>query len=68
MVNLNLKQKAIRYYKRTLRLLNLTKLPNKTQIKEDVKLELNSIKKQKVKLLEMEPILSLDKYQSNKLT
>lgn len=68
LVNLNLKQKAIRYYKRTLRLLNLTKLPNKSQIKEDVKLELNSIKKQKVKLLEMEPILSLDKYQSNKLT
>ena len=68
LVNLNLRQKAIRYYKRTLRLLNLTKLPNKSQIKEDVKFELNSIKKQKVKLLEMEPILSLDKYQSNKLT
>ena len=67
LVNLNLKQKAIMYYRMTLRLLNLTKIPNKSQIKEDVKLELNSIKEQKVKLIEMEPIISLDKYQSNKL-
>ncbi|MCK4478922.1 MAG: hypothetical protein KAV01_00195 [Candidatus Lokiarchaeota archaeon] len=66
-VHLNLREKAIRHYKKTLRLLNLTKLPNKSQIKKDVKLELTSIKKQKDKLLDLEPILSLEKYQSNKL-
>ncbi len=41
LVNLNLRQKSIRYYKKTLRLLNSTKLPNKSQIKEDIKLELS---------------------------
>lgn len=67
-VYLNLIPKAIMYYKKTLRLLNITGLPNKSQIKKDIKLELDSIKKQKQKVPELEPILSLDKYQLNKLT
>lgn len=66
-VNLNLKQKAIRYYKRTLKLLNITKVQNKSQIKNDVKSELKSLKNPKKKLPELEPIISIDKYQTNKL-
>jgi len=68
LANLNLRQKAILYYKRTIRLLNLTKVPNKSLVREDIKLELNSIKKQKTELREIKPLLSLDKYQSNKLS
>ncbi|MFW9770716.1 MAG: hypothetical protein ACFFBY_02900 [Promethearchaeota archaeon] len=67
LVNLNLKQKAIKYYKRTLKLLYLSKLANKSQIKDDIKKELNSIRKLKAKTLLLEPILTLDKYESNKL-
>ncbi|MFW9990170.1 MAG: hypothetical protein ACFFC3_16120 [Candidatus Odinarchaeota archaeon] len=66
-VNLNLKQKAIKYFKRTLKLLNITKFQNKSQIKKDVKLELDSLKNSKEKLSELEPIISVDKYHSNKL-
>ncbi len=66
-VKLNLKQKAVRYYKRTLKLLSITSLQNKAQIRKDIKLELNWIKNEKENLLGLEPILSLEKYQSNKL-
>jgi predicted SAM-dependent methyltransferase len=60
---LNLQQKAIRFYKRTLKLLNITNLKNKGQIKKDIKVELESIRKPMLKLIEIEPVLSLDKYQ-----
>ncbi|MFX1371737.1 MAG: hypothetical protein ACFFCE_07740 [Promethearchaeota archaeon] len=66
-INSNLKQKALRYYKRTLKLLNITKVQNKSQIKKDVKLELKLLKNQKNNLSELEPIISIDKYQTNKL-
>ena len=66
-VKLNLRHKAIRYYKRSLKLLNLTNVQNKIQIRKDIKLELDSIKKHQVKLPELEPVPSLDKYQSKKL-
>ncbi|UCC19796.1 MAG: hypothetical protein JSV62_00530 [Promethearchaeota archaeon] len=66
-VKLNLRQKAIRYYKRTLKFLNLTKVPNKIQIKKDIKLELNSIKKHQIKIPELKPVPSLDIYYSKKL-
>ena len=65
---LNLKQKAIRYYKRTFKLLSITSLQNKAQIRKDIKLELNWIKNEKENLLELKPILSLEKYQKNKLS
>jgi len=67
LVSLNFRDKAIQYYKRTLRLLSLTKLQNKSQIKKDIKIELDSIKNQDIILLKIEPIISLDKYQSKKL-
>lgn len=67
LVNLNLKEKAIQYYKKTLRCLNLTQVTNKKQIKMDIKGELNSFKKQKVDSLKLEPILTLEKYELNKL-
>ena len=60
---LNLPQKAIRFYKRTLRLLNITNLKNKGQIKRDIKVELESIRKPMLKLIEIQPVLSLDEYQ-----
>ncbi|MFX0037337.1 MAG: hypothetical protein ACFE9I_17080, partial [Candidatus Hermodarchaeota archaeon] len=65
LVSLNLRDKAIRYYRKTLKLLSLTTLQHKSQIKKDLRLEIESVKKQK--LLEMRPLLSLDKYHLNKL-
>jgi len=65
---LNLKQKAIRYYKRTFKLLSITSLQNKAQIRKDIKLELNWVKNEKENLQKLHPILSLEKYQSNKLS
>lgn len=59
---LNLKQKAIRYYKRTLKLLSITSLQNKAQIRKDIKLELNWVKNEKENLHELDPVLSLEKY------
>lgn len=67
LANLNLKERAIRYYKKTLRCLNLTQVTNKKQIKMDIKGELNSFKTQKVDFLKLEPILTLEKYELNKL-
>lgn len=66
-IKLNLREKAVRYYKKALKLLNLTSVQNKSQIKKDIKMELGSIKNQDILLIEFEPILSLDKYQSKKL-
>ncbi|MFX1573290.1 MAG: methyltransferase domain-containing protein [Promethearchaeota archaeon] len=63
---LNSKQKAIRYYKKTLKLLSITSLQNKVQIRKDIKLELNWIKNRKENLIQLKPILSLEKYQLNK--
>jgi hypothetical protein len=63
-VILNLKQKAIRFYRRTLKLVNITNLKNKVQIKKDIKAELETIRKSRLKLIEIQPVLSLDKYQS----
>lgn len=61
---LSLKTKARFYYKKTLKLLNITNLENKIQIKKDIKLELNSVRKSNLKLIELEPIYSLERYQS----
>ena len=49
-----------------LKLLNITNLKNKAQIKKDIKIELESVRKHVLKLIEITPILSLDKYQSKK--
>ncbi|MFW9829529.1 MAG: hypothetical protein ACFFEY_18290 [Candidatus Thorarchaeota archaeon] len=61
-VKLNLKQKSIRFYKRTLKLLNMTKLKNKLKVRNDIKNELELVKKSSSKYIELKPILSLDKY------
>ena len=45
----------------------LTIVQKKSQIEKDIKLELVTVKKQKEKLPELEPISSLDKYQFGKL-
>ncbi|MFX1387666.1 MAG: hypothetical protein ACFE9M_10665 [Promethearchaeota archaeon] len=63
-VKLNLKQKAILSYKRTLKLLKITNLKNKAQIKIDIQIELESVRKNVLKLIEIEPMISLDRYQS----
>lgn len=66
-LKLNLKNKARMYYKRTLKLLNITNLENKTQVRKDIRVELDSIGKHKLKLKELEPISSLERYQIKKL-
>jgi len=60
-LKMNLRKEAARYYRKTMNLLNLTSVQNKFRIKKDIKFELDFIKKNE-KLLEIEPILSLDKY------
>ncbi len=67
LVKLNFKQKAIRYYKRSLKLLSITKLQSKVQVRKDIKRELDWIKKQKRTLPKLEPIQSLEKYQPKNL-
>ncbi|MHA2394620.1 MAG: hypothetical protein ACXAEX_22050 [Promethearchaeota archaeon] len=62
-VKLNSKQKAIKYYKRTLKLLNITNVKNKAQIKKDIQIELKYIRNHVLELIEVEPITSLDRYQ-----
>ncbi|MFX1594799.1 MAG: methyltransferase domain-containing protein, partial [Promethearchaeota archaeon] len=44
LVSLNLRDKAIRYYRKTLKLLSLTTLQHKSQIKKDLRLEIESVK------------------------
>jgi hypothetical protein len=60
---LNLKQKSIRYYKRALKLINITNLKNKVDVRNDIKKELELVKKKESKFIELEPIISLEKFQ-----
>ena len=61
-VKLKSKQKAIRYYKRTLKLLNITNTKNKAEVRKDIKKELESVRKNISSFTKLEPILTLNKY------
>ncbi len=63
-VKINEKRKAIRYYKKTLKFLNMTKVQSKAQIREDIKKEIYMVKNQKANLHKLDPVSSLVIYQS----
>ena len=60
MVKLNQKTHAIRYYKRTLRLVKLTKIENKNTIQNEIKKELNSLKMNIEPTQEFKPVTSIE--------
>lgn len=59
LVKLNQKTDAIRYYKRTLRLVKLTKIDKKKVIRNEIIKELNSLKKDKV-TQDFKPVISIE--------
>lgn len=62
---LDLKPQALKFYKRTLRLLRISEVKNKKKIKNDINLEINWIKKGKGDILNFKPVISIDKYLLN---
>jgi len=60
LVKLNQKTDAIRYYKRTLRLVKITKIENKNIIKNEIIKELNYLKKEEEFSQEFKPIMSIE--------
>ncbi|MFX0002025.1 MAG: hypothetical protein ACFE9C_01160 [Candidatus Hodarchaeota archaeon] len=64
LVKLNLKANALKIYKRTLRLLKISKIKNKKMIRKDITSEISYVKKPTKKLMNFNPILNLDKYHS----
>ncbi|MFX0038029.1 MAG: methyltransferase domain-containing protein [Promethearchaeota archaeon] len=64
LIKLNLKSDALKFYKRTLRLLKISKIKNKKTIRKDITSEISYIKKPTEKLVNFNPILNLDKYHS----
>lgn len=64
LVKLNLKSNALKIYRRTLRLLRISRVKNKKVIKKDIDLEINWLKKAKDPSPNFNPILNLDKYYS----
>jgi len=64
LITLNLKSDALKFYKRTLRLLKISKIKNKKRIRKDITSEISHIKKPTEKLVNFNPILNLDKYHS----
>jgi predicted SAM-dependent methyltransferase len=60
LVKLNQETKAIKYYKRTLRLVKITKLNNKNMIRNEIIKEYNSLKKNKEVTQEFKPIMSIE--------
>jgi len=60
LVKLNQKTDAIRYYKRTLRLVKLTKIDNKKIIRNEIIKELNYLKKDEEVTQEFKPIMSIE--------
>ena len=61
LAKLNQKQNALNFYKKSLRLLRITKLENKIKIRNDLKQEIKSFKNDS-QVRELNPIFSLDKY------
>ena len=60
LVKLNQKTDAIRYYKRTLRLVKITKLDNKNVIRNEIIKELNYLKKNEDFTQDFKPIMSIE--------
>ena len=60
LVKLNQKTDAIRYYKRTLRLVKLTKIDNKKIIRNEIIKELNCLKKDEEITQEFKPVMSIE--------
>ncbi|MHA2400507.1 MAG: hypothetical protein ACXADU_16660, partial [Promethearchaeota archaeon] len=60
LVKLNQETKAIKYYKRTLRLVKITNLNNKNMIRNEIIKEYNSLKKNKEVTQEFKPIMSIE--------
>jgi tetratricopeptide (TPR) repeat protein len=65
LAKLNQKQNALKFYKRALRLLRMSKLDNKRKIKDDLTLEIKMVKKLSQDY-DLKPLISLDKYINNK--
>ncbi|MCK4381139.1 MAG: hypothetical protein KAW51_08390 [Candidatus Lokiarchaeota archaeon] len=63
-VRLNLKSDAIKFYRRTLRLLRISDVKNKRAIKKDIDSEISWLKKSKGPIPDFNPIISLDIYHS----
>ncbi len=63
-VKLNLKSNALKTYRRTLRLLRISKIKNKKMIKKDITSEISCVKKSTESLANFNPIITLDKYYS----
>lgn len=61
-VKLDLKSSALKNYRRTLRLLNLSKIENKKMIKKDINSEMKRVKNSTESLANLNPIINLDKY------
>ena len=61
-VKLNLKSKALKNYRRTLRLLNLSKVEKKKVIKKDITSEIKCVKNSTESSVHLNPIINLDKY------
>jgi len=64
LVKLNLKSNALKIYKKTLRLLRISRVKNKKLIKKDIDIEISWLKKSKEPLPNFNPIITLDKYYS----
>ncbi len=64
LVKLNLKSNALKIYRRTLRLLRISRVKNKKVIKKDIDLEMIWLKKAKEPSPNFNPIINLDKYYS----
>ena len=60
LIKLNKKTDAIRYYKRTLRLVKITKIENKKIIRKEIIKELNCIKENAEATLEFKPVVSIE--------
>jgi predicted SAM-dependent methyltransferase len=61
---LDLKSNALKIYRRTLRLIRLSKVMNKKMIKKDITSEISYVKNSKGPLVNLKPIITLDKYLS----
>ncbi|MFW9895686.1 MAG: hypothetical protein ACFFD7_07770, partial [Candidatus Thorarchaeota archaeon] len=63
-VKLNLKLYALKNYRRTLRLLKISKVKNREMIEKDIALEMSYVKKSNKISIVFNPIITLDKYHS----
>ncbi len=60
-IKMDMKKQAIRYFKKTIRLLRMTKIENKKKIKTEINKEISWVKNMKYSDLNIGPIISVDK-------